>query len=149
MQFLRTSLDEPWGWPRAHVPKLPWLRTTMDWVRRQVALASSEGRVFRWLRPSGARRGTPMSACGEPLHCDYTQYKLFSFCELAWYERFVKGVVREPFAPGPAGKDDPLTLGALVHDGLQSYREQGLPAVSPDRVGALGASAECAAWARL
>lgn len=84
-----------------------------------------------------------------PLFCDYTQYRLFKFCELAWYEKYVKGVVREPFAVGPSGKDDPLTLGSLVHDGLQRYREAGTPAVAPEKVAELGASADCAAWARL
>lgn len=80
---------------------------------------------------------------------DYTQYKLFKFCELAWYERYVKQTVREPFAASASGKDDPLTLGALVHDGLQSYREKQLPSVSPEKVAELGASLDCAAWARL
>lgn len=84
-----------------------------------------------------------------PLFCDYTQYKLFTFCELAWFERYCKGVVREPFAVGPSGKDDPLTLGSLVHDGLQSYRESGTPQVRHSLVASLNASAECAAWARL
>lgn len=80
---------------------------------------------------------------------DYTQYKDFAFCEQKWYERFVKGVVREPFAVGPSGKDDPLTLGALVHAGLEQYRNEGTPELPGALINELSASAECCAWARL
>ncbi len=79
---------------------------------------------------------------------DYTQYKAFSFCEKYWWERFVKGVQRAPYAPAyGGGKDDPLTLGQLVHAGLQRYREAGNAEPPATLVGELDASAECAAWA--
>jgi len=52
------------------------------------------------------------------LFIDYSAKRLFEFCPWAWFERYVnKRKVRER----EGQKNDPLTLGSLVHKGLEAW----------------------------
>ena len=52
---------------------------------------------------------------------DYSQYSKFLFCPWAWYETYVKGM-----SPRYIGqRSDPLALGSLVHEGLDTFSRTG------------------------
>lgn len=76
---------------------------------------------------------------------DYSTYKDFSFCELKWVEKFLHKT-RKPRKEGQ--QDDALTLGTLVHAGLQHLREAGFVEIPEDAITESNPTPECVAWAR-
>lgn len=78
---------------------------------------------------------------------DFSQYKQFQFCELAWYEKYVAQCARQR----PARQaDDPMTLGSLVHSALEQYRTSGAIGHIPEAVVVRHQpTPECLAWARV
>lgn len=76
---------------------------------------------------------------------DFSQFQTMEFCEAKWVERYLHQVAK---APPPGQREDALTLGTLVHAGLQALRETGTPAVPEAVVAQANCTPECLGWAR-
>ncbi len=75
---------------------------------------------------------------------DFSQYKQFTFCEAAWFEKYVQQCERvRPLRQ----HDDPMTLGTLVHAALEQYRLTGNPSIPDSVVARVTPTADCLAWA--
>lgn len=60
---------------------------------------------------------------------DFTQFTAFQQCPWHWYERYVAQLG----APQPeAQQDDPITIGSLVHAGIERLLRTGQPAIPDD-----------------
>jgi hypothetical protein len=79
------------------------------------------------------------------LYIDYSAKRLFEFCPWAWFERYVnKRKARER----EGQRNDPLTLGSLVHKGLEAWYKNGnIDTEMAQSVSELNPTPECLAEA--
>lgn len=75
---------------------------------------------------------------------DYSQWASWKSCQLLWYEKYRNQIRREI----KGQKADAMTLGSLVHDGLQNYRETGQCLVRESAINEHDPTPECLAWAQ-
>jgi hypothetical protein len=75
---------------------------------------------------------------------DYSQWGAWWRCRWYWYERYVNQ--RQRRVEGQ--RDDALTFGGMVHDGLRHWAESRLPAISKETVEELNPTPECFAQAQ-
>lgn len=66
-----------------------------------------------------------------PNFIDYSQYKLFMKCPLAWKEKYINQIGPEPYA---GQRNDPMTVGSLVHAGLETLRLTGTPEITQEAI---------------
>lgn len=71
---------------------------------------------------------------------DYSQWNRFSKCEWDWYEHYIKQLGRKP---KEGERDDVLTLGTLVHAGLESYRSIGRPEIQAEVIDKANPTHDC------
>lgn len=77
-------------------------------------------------------------------YLDYSSWKEFKFCELAWYEKY-----RLQTRKAVSGQQyDVLTLGSLVHAGLQAHRETNASSIPAEAIDEFNPTPECLAWAQ-
>src|SRR5579859_5739289 len=74
---------------------------------------------------------------------DYSQYSKFQFCPWAWYEAYVSGMQRRY----DGQRNDPLTLGSLVHNALDNFSKTGHPEIDAECVAENNPTPECYALA--
>jgi hypothetical protein len=72
---------------------------------------------------------------------DYSQYKTFCKCPWAWYERYRECMVPKP---PPWQRDDALTVGTLVHNGLENWYKRGVPEIDVGVVEESNPTPDCA-----
>lgn len=73
-------------------------------------------------------------------YIDYSQMRLWHFCNLAWYSRYILGLRRRS-SDAPA--DDALTLGSLFHEGMENWYLRKDPRISEAIIAKLNPSKEC------
>lgn len=78
-------------------------------------------------------------------YIDFSQYDAYQKCPNYWYERYINQLRTKP---SMYPKDDALTLGSLVHEGLQLFREKGVPEFPDTLVTELNPSVECLGLAK-
>lgn len=75
------------------------------------------------------------------LYIDYSAKQTFEFCAWAWYERYVN---KRQARRREGQRDDALTLGSLVHAGLEDwYRRRVCPEISPEAIAKFDPTPEC------
>ena len=77
---------------------------------------------------------------------DYSQYKRWQHCEMDWYEHYVS--CTDP-TPREGYQDTALSLGSLVHKGLENFRSGNFPYLSEAEMTKLGCSPEFLGQAQL
>lgn len=73
---------------------------------------------------------------------DYSQWKEYFFCQLSWYEKY-RLFTRKAIT---GQQSDVMTLGSLVHAGLQHYRETGQASIPETAISEYNPTPECMAW---
>lgn len=76
---------------------------------------------------------------------DFSQMKTWQECRAKWLEAYI---AKTRPAPKPGQQDSALTLGTLVHAGLQSLRQHGRVEILPQVIEQAQPTADCVAWAR-
>lgn len=76
---------------------------------------------------------------------DFSQYYAFEKCEAFWAEIYLHQMRK---ASPPGQRSDPMTLGTLVHAGLQALRESGTLDIPAHAIASANASPECLGVAR-
>jgi hypothetical protein len=76
---------------------------------------------------------------------DYSQWKEYTHCEWKWLEKYVHHTRK---ARKGGQQEDALTLGSLVHSGLESLRKTGTPTIGPEPIATFDPTPECLAWAQ-
>lgn len=71
---------------------------------------------------------------------DYSQFKEWQFCPWKWYEKYV---LQNRKAPKPGQQDNALTLGTLVHAGLEQLRKTGKPSIIQEVIEKADPKPEC------
>jgi len=75
---------------------------------------------------------------------DYSQWKEYTHCEWKWLEKYVQHYRK---AKKAGQNEDALTLGSLVHAGLQELRKTGRPSIPNDAIVEFDPTPEALAWA--
>lgn len=70
---------------------------------------------------------------------DYSQYKAWCRCPWYWYERYVTGVRKKR----EGQQRDALTIGSLVHGGLENWHKNGTPTIPDSIVPELNPTPDC------
>ena len=75
---------------------------------------------------------------------DYSQWKSYNHCPMEWFEKY-----REQVRQAPTGQSaDALTLGSLVHSGIQHFREKQATVIPVEAIDEFNPTPECLAWAQ-
>ena len=74
------------------------------------------------------------------LHIDYSSYRIFNECPWLWYEKYVnKRMVARP----EGQRHDALTLGSMVHSGIENWYKYGKPEINPTVIDLLNPTPDC------